>query len=402
LGGGGLGDAGLGRSFDTGGLGSGGFDRFSGGGLGGGSFAAPNRTQLNSFLGLPSDEGLHSLSAAGANGFNVQHGVVEGPRGGYAAGAAVEGPRGNEAARGVAVGPDGGVAAGRAVSGAGGATAAQGIAMGPGGRVAAGGAVTGPYGGGAARGVVAGPRGAAAGFAAWSPSNRYVAAAGVRTNFNHYDMYGAGWYTAHPGAWYAAGWRAGSAWTFATWPMLDAWFAYPVAPAPIYYDYGNNVTYQNDNVYINGQDVGTGTQYYDQAAALATSGTQADAPSDGDWLPLGVFALTQSGQTSSNLVLQLAINKQGILRGNYTDNQTHQTLPVHGSLDKQTQRVALTVGDNQSTVIETGLYNLTKDEAPALMHFGNQRTEQWLLVRLKNPNATAARPRSDGLRASIR
>jgi len=33
-------------------------------------------------------------------------------------------------------------------------------------------------------------------------------------------------------------------------------------------------------------------------------------------------------------------------------------------------------------VIETGVYNLTKDEAPALIHFGKDRTEQWLLVRL--------------------
>jgi hypothetical protein len=56
---------------------------------------------------------------------------------------------------------------------------------------------------------------------------------------------------------------------------------------------------------------------------------------------------------------------------------------VQGSVDKKTQRVAITVGDNKDTVIETGLYNLTKDEAPALMHFGKERTEQWLLVRVK-------------------
>jgi hypothetical protein len=34
-------------------------------------------------------------------------------------------------------------------------------------------------------------------------------------------------------------------------------------------------------------------------------------------------------------------------------------------------------------VIETGIYNLTKDEAPALVHFGADRTEQWVLVRIK-------------------
>jgi hypothetical protein len=49
--------------------------------------------------------------------------------------------------------------------------------------------------------------------------------------------------------------------------------------------------------------------------------------------------------------------------------------------------VAFTVGDKKTTVIETGLYNLTKDEAPVLIHFGADRTEQWLLVRLKNPDA---------------
>ena len=34
-------------------------------------------------------------------------------------------------------------------------------------------------------------------------------------------------------------------------------------------------------------------------------------------------------------------------------------------------------------MIETGIYNLTKDEAPTLVHFGKDKTEQWLLVRVK-------------------
>ena len=86
-------------------------------------------------------------------------------------------------------------------------------------------------------------------------------------------------------------------------------------------------------------------------------------------------------------MLQLAVNKQGTIRGNYTDTLTDSTKVVQGSVDKQTQRVAFTVGDNKTTVVETGLYNLTKDEAPVLMHFGQDRTEQWLLVRQKNPDA---------------
>ena len=65
------------------------------------------------------------------------------------------------------------------------------------------------------------------------------------------------------------------------------------------------------------------------------------------------------------MTIQLAVNKQGIIRGNYTDTVTNKTQLVHGSVDKKTQRVAFTVGDNTTTVVETGLYNLTKDEAPA-------------------------------------
>jgi hypothetical protein len=76
------------------------------------------------------------------------------------------------------------------------------------------------------------------------------------------------------------------------------------------------------------------------------------------------------------------VNKQGVIRGNYTDNVTNKTQVVQGSVDKQTQRVAFTVGDDTTNVVETGLYNLTKDEAPCLLHFGADRTEQWLLVRL--------------------
>mgnify|MGYP007059397979 FL=1 len=160
-------------------------------------------------------------------------------------------------------------------------------------------------------------------------------------------------------------------------------------PAPVYYDYGNTVTYQDNGVYVNGQDVGTTEQYYNQASALATTGAQADASADGDWLPLGVFALTKANASSSDVTVQLAVNKQGIIRGNYTDTKTNATQLVQGSVDKQTQRAAFSIGDHKSSFIETGLYNLTKDEAPCLIHFDKDRSEQWLLVRLKNPDAAS-------------
>ena len=61
---------------------------------------------------------------------------------------------------------------------------------------------------------------------------------------------------------------------------------------PIAYDYGNNVTYQDDQVYYGSQPVATAEQYYQQASTLAQSAPAADATAD-DWMPLGVFALVQ-------------------------------------------------------------------------------------------------------------
>ena len=44
-----------------------------------------------------------------------------------------------------------------------------------------------------------------------------------------------------------------------------------------------------------------------------------------------------------------------------------------------------TVGDNKVVIVETGLYNLTKDESTALVHLTADRTENYLLVRIKQP-----------------
>ncbi|MBL9164303.1 MAG: hypothetical protein JNL18_16350 [Planctomycetaceae bacterium] len=364
-------------------------------GAGGNRYSAPSRDQLSSFLGLPSDEGMHGLSAnssrtasqlpaGGGGNFDVNTGTAEGPRGGQAAGIAVTGPGGNTAGRAVGVGPQGGAAAVGGVKGAGGAAAGRAVGVGPGGQVAAVGGVRGPEGGAAVRGVTAGPRGAAAGFARVTPSGRYMAGAAVRSNYSHWGVYGRGWYAQYPGAWLAAGWAAGAAWNACTWNSASAYCGYSDEP-PAYYDYGNNVTYEDGSVYVNGDDAGTSEQYYDQANQIAAAGVAAAASSDGDWLPLGVFAFTRPDQTTSDISIQLAVNKEGVIRGNYTDSATKQNQVVQGSIDKKTQRVAFTVGDNKTSVIETGLYNLTKDEAPCLLHLGKDQTEQWLLVRLKQP-----------------
>ena len=260
----------------------------------------------------------------------------------------------------------------------------------PGGRVAAGRAAVGPGGAAAAGGVVAGPAGAAAGFArvrrrdVTQPPLRYEPTTTI------------GAFTIAVGTptiqalWFAAGWAANAVWNPCTWNTAASYCGYSDVP-PVYYDYGNNVTYEDNNVYMNGENVGTSEEYYNQAADLAGTGAKAEAPADGDWLPLGVFALTKPDNPKSDVTIQLAVNKEGVIRGNSTDTATKKNQVIQGSVDKKTQKVAFTVGDHPENVVETGIYNLTKDEAPILIHFGKDRTEQWLLVRLHNPDDPAGK-----------
>ena len=238
---------------------------------------------------------------------------------------------------------------------------------------------------------VSGAEGAAAGAAAANRNEPAVsgadgAAAGyaaVRNSFNHPNVYGQQWYGDHPGAWSASSWTAGAAWAPSTWAAVASNCGYGNA-APTSYNYGVNVTSQDGNVSVDGQNVGTNEEFSQQAADLASTGADAETSDADKWLPLGVFAMVRNEKQHPQLIMQLAINKQGILRGNYTDELTDHTLPIHGAADKQTQRAAWTVGDNKQTVMEAGLSDLTDGEAPALIH-KNGKTDHWILIRLEQP-----------------
>ena len=239
-------------------------------------------------------------------------------------------------------------------------------------------------------GRYAGFNGAAANHvtANWSQGDIANRAGAVRNNFGYYNCFNHGWYAGHPGAWFAAGWGAGAAWNWATWPVAAAWCG--IAAAPAYYDYGGTIVYQNDNVYYDGQDICTAEQYAQTGTTLADQGQQADSPATDQWQPLGVFALVQGNESTSNNLFQLAVNKQGIIRGNYYDGLMDTTTPVYGSVDKTNQRAAWTIGKKNDRVFETGIDNLTKQQTPVLVHFGTDKTQQWLLVRVEQPQQGSA------------
>jgi hypothetical protein len=84
-------------------------------------------------------------------------------------------------------------------------------------------------------------------------------------------------------------------------------------------------------------------------------------------------------------VIQLAVSKNGLVSGTIYNRTSGNTYVVQGRVDKETQRLAFTIGDDSNTVMETGIYNLTQDQTPVLCHFGTSQHQVYLMARLSEP-----------------
>lgn len=252
-----------------------------------------------------------------------------------------------------------------------------------------------------------------------TPANLSRQATNVRHNFNDYNLFRNDWWRNHPNAWWNIGWDDYWPWRWGSWNDFAGFWGVPFGVLPVYYDYGDNIVY-GDSGYVNygDQPICTASDYYQQSYDLANSvsdddfgesasaGMEISAPAagaqqasssvqakaaskntSGEWKPFGVYSLVQGGQNNSSTIFQLCSNKKGQIRGNYYNALTNETQLVKGAVDKRTMRAAWTVGKNSSVVYDTGVANLLKDQSPLLIHFGKDSTQQWTLVRIKNPNS---------------
>jgi hypothetical protein len=387
----------------------------------------PSQGQLDDFLGMPAQRSNVGASRGGTkswekNGWEVTAGAGAkgGSKGGFTGGAAgkgikvetpggktfvkgsggagIKGPGGGTAAAGgrfgAAAGPGGVVAGGRggAIASNGSQTIGRGGAFGV--AAGAGGAA---IAGGRRGGFAAGPGGAVARGGSWvagrGPNGAFAAGHfnSVRTNWSNWGCFHGGWWGSHPGCWHWHGFVAG-VWTGLAWSAFTPWYGYGVVE-PIEYNYGDNIYYEGDQVYVDGEAAATPQEYYEVVHDQAAQGDAEPPPDEQDWMALGVFALVSKGETKSEKAFQLAINKQGVVRGNYYDNSNDTTQVIAGQLDRESQRVSFTVGDDKATVFECGIYNLTKDEVPVLVHFSATENQEMALVRLKQPPGDPANPK---------
>ena len=216
---------------------------------------------------------------------------------------------------------------------------------------------------------------------------------GVRSHYHHryHDYFSPSWWNNHHHGF--CGWHYGYQfrnypssywWTVPTFAACTSFFSWS-APAnvwsqPVYYDYGQggNVVYENNVVYVNGEQVASAEDFAQSAAALATvpPPESEEVAEQVEWMPLGTFAIARDPKdVDPSNVIQLAVSKEGIISGTMYNSKTDQAYTVQGQVDQETQRVAFRLGESDSIVIESGLYNLTQDDAPVLVHFGADRVE---------------------------
>lgn len=150
------------------------------------------------------------------------------------------------------------------------------------------------------------------------------------------------WYTKHPEAWRPAE-SSADLWKTADADTVIAWIGQPVSAAGGQADNPGPVSAAGgDAVAADGL----------RSVLVLPAGHQNGiGPTDSDWLPLGVFAVVPPGTEASDQshdYQQLAVDRQGMLKGNFYDMLSGTIQPIAGRVDRTTLVASWTVGVNGS------------------------------------------------------
>lgn len=187
------------------------------------------------------------------------------------------------------------------------------------------------------------------------------------------------WYAQHPTAWRATHPHADAV-AVATAAGLATWLAIPAVGAVS----TTTVVESAPATQPAAESPGTTDQSGSMANTLAQSGA-ADAKAAGEWLPLGVFALQPTGSADATRMLQLSVNRDGLLRGDHFDVLSEETQAIKGAIDKTTQRVAWTIGKGGRVVFQSTLADLTQPEGAATAFFPDGKSSAWQLKQTAAP-----------------
>lgn len=101
----------------------------------------------------------------------------------------------------------------------------------------------------------------------------------------------------------------------------------------------------------------------------------------------GVQVTTPGGQT-----FKLTVDNAGVIRGTYYNALTDETQTVFGQVDEKCHRAAWTVGDKKTHTYEAGIINLTENETTMMVYYSNEKSQQFTLIRIEQPDGSPGKP----------
>lgn len=192
----------------------------------------------------------------------------------------------------------------------------------------------------------------------------------LKTSLNGIEQpFTASWYGAHPNAWrYTHPYS--NVWAFAGVVGVSRWLGYPQTT--------ENVA---STTVIATENTATETE-----SVLAGSPSK-EVPADLEWMALGVYAAAPEGTQQANTFIQLDVGRDGTLRGNYFDAITDQSLPIVGTIAKDSRKASWTVGESKSAMrFETTLDNLMAESSQGVVLSSTGRQQTWDFVRVEKPS----------------
>ena len=163
----------------------------------------------------------------------------------------------------------------------------------------------------------------------------------------------AQWYADHPAAWQSTHPHA-DAWAAATATGVAAWLGWAA------YDANSSGTYYNTTV-VYEQPPAEETEKEPAADEQVLANQMANSQNDaGEWLALGVYSVGSSSGEPTSRQLQLAVNRQGDLRGVYYDAISNTSQNLSGHIDQATQVARWSLDSNQHVSFSTNLNELTQ------------------------------------------
>ena len=158
------------------------------------------------------------------------------------------------------------------------------------------------------------------------------------------------WYKDHPKAWKYNNNKA-NIWVTATVPGVYGWLGWGNVPQQYQGNYGNQPQFD--------------PSYY------------------GDWYPLGVWSLMAGPGDMGTRIVQLAVDRNGRIAGNYYDMISGSNYSMSGDIRQQSQRVSFWLNKNQFVRFRTSVDQLLQPYGALTVQLPGGE-QQWQFVRLED------------------